>query len=195
MKRNNFSLRKPHVSRRGQLKVEEVDHFLKTLSDAIEQYGSDNVFNMDDTSVRIAYYPDKIIGVVGSDSVHVDTNLNSKENFTAIMTCTRNKLYPPIIYAKGKTEKCTKKFKLKENNIIEHYVWRSDYGWTDEDVMKRYLYSLHEIHPCVLVLDSFRAHITGNVLQLLGIWESLLSKFQQMEQENINPSIGEYLGS
>lgn len=167
MKRNNFSLRKPHVSRRGQLKVEEVDIFLKKLSTAIEQYGTDNVFNMDETSVRIAYYPDKVIGVTGSDEVHVDTTLNLKENFTAIMTCTRNKIYPPIILAKGKTDKCTNKFKINESNVIEHYVWRSDYGWTDEDVMKRYLSFLHNIHPepCALVLDSFRAHITGNVLK------------------------------
>ena len=167
MKRNNFSLRKPHISRRGSIKADEVDRYITKLKEAIEQFGEDHVFNMDETSVRIAYYPNKVVGIVGSDAVHVDTRLNLKENFTAIMTCTRNKKYPPIILAKGKTDKCTNKFNIEESTI-EHFVWRSDYGWTDEDVMKRYLSYLHGIHPepCALVLDSFRAHITGSILKL-----------------------------
>ena len=89
---------------------------------------------MDETSVRIAYYPDKVVAMIGSESVPMYTNLNLKESFTALMMCTPLKTYPPIILSKGTTDRCTDKFKTEECSY-DYQVWYSKDGWTNEEIM------------------------------------------------------------
>ena len=164
LERNHFSLKQAHIARRGAICNDAVQSYIEKVDAAFIKFGEDHVFNMDETSVRIAYYPKKVVGIVGSDNVPVYSTLNTKECFTAVMTCTKNRTYPAIILAKGKTEISTKKFMI-EKCPFEYQVWTCKNGWTDEEVMKRYLDNLKIIHPdpCALIVDSYGAHITATV--------------------------------
>lgn len=159
-----FSFKTPHIKRRGAIKEKSVNEYIQKINKAIEEYGEENIFNMDETSICNAYYPKKVVGIIGSEYVPLYTNLNVKESFTALMTCSKVKIFPPIIIAKGLSERCTNKFKI-DNCKFDYQVWFSKDGWTNEDIMIKYLNFLNSIHPdkCALILDSFRAHMTQKV--------------------------------
>lgn len=163
MKRNHFSFRLAHYSRRGLINSKFVDSFLNQLASAIIKYKWKRIYNMDETSIRINNGSLRTIAPIGVEKVVIQGSRNEKECFTSIATCSRYKKYPLIMLSKGKTEACCTKFRTSKNSE----VWPSLKGWVDESVMIHYLEWFEENvslgKPCALVLDCYRAHRTDLV--------------------------------
>ena len=163
MKRNHFSFRVAHYSRRGVIKKAFIDDFIGKLADAIVKYTRKYVFNMDETSVRINNGSLKTIAPIGEEKVIFEGSRSEKECFTAIATITYSKKLPLILLGKGKTEACCTKFRV--GSLAESLPSKN--GWVDEDVMIKYLNWLHDNYtmdkPCALVLDCYKAHRTDAV--------------------------------
>lgn len=163
MKRNHFSWRLAHYSRRGLIVQKHIDNYLRQLAEAIIKYGWERVYNLDETSVKINNGNLRTIAPVGVEKVIFEGVRNDKECFTALATCSRFKKEPLIILGKGKIDACLSKFRAM--NKAE--VWKSAKGWVDEDVMLKYLdwfaLNVSSYNPCALVMDCYRAHRTDLV--------------------------------
>lgn len=172
MKRNHFSFRLAHYSRRGAIKKTYIDEFIQKVADAVLKYTRKSVYNMDETSVRINNGTLRTIAPVGLEKVIFEGSRSEKECFTAIATITYNEKLPLILLAKGKTDACCSKFRAAKRAE----AWPSKNGWVDEQIMIQYLNWLHtecaDRKPCALVLDCYKAHRTDAVKEVakdLGI--------------------------
>lgn len=163
MKRNHFSFRVAHYSRRGAIKKEFIDNFIDSLADAIVKYTRKYVYNMDETSVHINNGSLKTIAPIGLEKVIFEGSRSEKECFTAIATINFNEKFPLILLGKGKTDACCAKFRAGK----KAEAWPSKKGWVDEEIMIQYLNWLHDNvslgKPCALVLDCYKAHRTDAV--------------------------------
>mgnify|MGYP001031493245 CR=1 FL=1 len=190
MKRNHFSFRLAHYSRRGSINQKHVNAFLEQLAAAVVKYTWQNVYNMDETSVRINNSKMRAIAPIGTEKVIIDGVKNEKECFTSIGTINRYDKFPLIILGKGKTQACLTKFRAADKAEL----WPSKNGWVDEEVMLKYLEWLSENvaegKPCALVLDCYRAHRTDNVkekakdlnIELIFVPASGTSLFQPLDR-------------
>ena len=175
-KRARLSLRKFTKARRDQVRQEDVDHFLLTLSNIRSRYPGAFILNMDETAWFLSMSPKHTLAPLGAQEVQVADELNPKSNFTAIGTVALDGTrYPMIFIAKGKTTVCHKQFRkggvaagalpILNGGAILH----SSSGWTDEAVMLGYLDWLRatvhsSVHQrIVLILDNFAAHSTQAV--------------------------------
>lgn len=104
---------------------------------------------MDETAVRVVNNATRTDAPIGVEQVLIHSDAKEKEAFTAIGTCSRNRTYPLILLAKGFTEKCCEKFKAR--GATEFWPTKTTKAWMKE--------------PCALVLDSFKAHCTKEVIQ------------------------------
>ena len=163
MMRHNLSLRKGHVERRGAIDQMQVQHFCKSLANAILTYGRSNIFNMDETFIRLRNFSQYVIAEKGQSEVRVmaEHSVNAKQGTTFLATiCMDPERRVPLAFiAKGKTEKCEEKYGNieKEDGIAFH----SESGWTTAEVMIRYLDWLREQiqeEEIALVLDVYAAH-------------------------------------
>lgn len=190
MKRNHFSWRLAHYSRRGLIVQKHIDNYLRQLAEAIIKYGWERVYNLDETSVKINNGNLRTIAPVGTEKVIFEGVRNDKKCFTALATCSRFKKEPLIILGKGKIDACLSKF--RKMNKAE--VWKSAKGWVDEDVMLKYLdwfaLNVSSYNPCALVMDCYRAHRTDLVkekaadlnIDLIFVPASGTSLFQPLDR-------------
>lgn len=192
LKRNRLSWRHGHYSRRGNIDQEYAKQFLKKVALACTKYGYCKVFNMDETSVRIVNNSTRTVAPIGVDQIVINSEVNEKECFTAIGTCTKEQTYPLIIIAAGLTDRSCEKFKVRGDT----QVWPSENlkGWMNEDIMIHYLDYLHhnwaEKEPCALLLDCFKAHCTKKVreyarrlfIELIYVPANGTSDFQPLDR-------------
>lgn len=167
MKRNGLSWRHAHFSRYGAVDPRYVKEYKIKLAQAINRYGYDYVYNMDETAVRVVNNATRTAAPIGVEQVLIHSDVKEKEAFTAIGTCSRNRTFPLILLAKGFTERCCEKFKAR--GATEVWPTKTTKAWMNEHIMLRYLQHLHDKiankEPCALVLDSFKAHCTKEVIQ------------------------------
>ena len=179
-KRNRLSLRKAHLKRRGLINEVEANNF-----------GKVNVFNCDETSIRLHNVDDTTIAPIGVDEVTIETKGNLKECFTCIGTINTENSFPLFLISKGTTERSQKKFNIRNGDAV---IVSSSSGWTTEEVMFQYLDYLKQItkgDPCALVLDQFKAHTTTKVkerakqngIQLIFVPQNATSLFQPLDRK------------
>ena len=85
------------------------------------------------------------------------------------MTYTAYQKFPLVIVAKGKTSRCTEKFKENNCDCDQTMYMFSENGWTTVEVMKQYLNWLSKEmgnEPFALIIDCFKAHIDQTVKDL-----------------------------
>jgi hypothetical protein len=161
MKRNHLSFRKVRGKRRPTPTESVKVRFRQILSAAIDEYGKDHIYNMDESNWKLNELPSTTLAEVGSEVVKGFIAGNVKKSFSIIATVSAdgNKL-PLWIIAKGKTMVCQRGFgEIKAPNIITH----SENGWSNEPVLLQYLKWLRRENikqPFCLVWDSFVAHKT-----------------------------------
>jgi len=174
MKRFDLVFKCAHYERRGAIEENWVDCFLTQVAKAIAHYGVDKVLNMDETHVMIDNFSNKVISHKGQKSITMYSNhCNETDGFTAIATCSATQKYPLIVVAKGKTDRCTAKFKIGGN--VHCNFFQSSNGWTNVSIMEQYLKWISFVMKAerfALIVDCFKAHINEKVKKLaenLGI--------------------------
>lgn len=188
MDRNRLSFRHAHFRRRGIIDETEVETFVSSVVTAINTYGWQLVFNMDETSVMINNGSNKTIAPVGIDEIIITGDKNEKECFTCIGSCSRLKKYDLIVLGVGTTDQCCRKFGTHA------MAWPSLGGWVDELTMVRYLNWFHSNvssgNQCALILDQYPSHCTPLVkevaqqfnIQLIYIPKNATGVFQPLDR-------------
>jgi hypothetical protein len=162
LKRNDLSLRKPHHKRRGAVKPDHVDAFLRNLANVIKKHGPNRVFNMDETFVRLRSFSEYVIAETGQKDVIVehDHAINEKAGTTFIATVSMDPQVevPVACIAKGKTKRCENKYGITDET--DDICFHSTSGWTIMSVMIQYLSWLHDRYGdgFALVPDVYSAH-------------------------------------
>jgi hypothetical protein len=160
MERCNFCLRVPHPERRTVISPSIVEFFKRRLHEAKERYPANRIFNFDETSWKCYLGPHKVIAERGTKTVKLNTPRGEKECYTGYgcINAAGDKL-PFWIVCKGTTNQCHAKFGEHLGVTIHH----TPNGWTNEDMMIRYLEYLSQacqFEPLMLVLDVYKAHRT-----------------------------------
>jgi hypothetical protein len=133
------------------------------------------ILNVDETAWRL--YPTHILtwAEKGAESVPLVVNGDVRQSITVLATITADyRKLPLMILASGKTERVERS---QLGDIGANISGHSPSGWTTGDVFCQYLTWLRTVQYCdneplTLVLDLYKAHKTGEVLQLahyLGI--------------------------
>lgn len=60
MVRHNLSLRKVHYERRGQIDEKQIDRYLNQIVEAVTEFGTDKIINMDETHVSTWNFPQRV---------------------------------------------------------------------------------------------------------------------------------------
>lgn len=139
MVRHNLSLRKVHYERRGQIDEKQIDRYLNQIVEAVTEFGTDKIINMDETHVSTWNFPQRVVAEKGIETVKVDDNYyNDKEGTTFIAAISMNpsKKFPISLISKGKTQRCHKKYEINDKDT---FISQSLSGWMTPDVMIEYL--------------------------------------------------------
>lgn len=180
MKRKNLSIRqKTKIAQKLPKDLE--DKITKFLSYVIRLRKSCNfdltsIGNMDETPVWFDMPSERTVDIRGSKTILVKTTGHEKSRFTVVLTCLANgeKLRPMIIF-KRKT--------MPKGNfspgVVVHVHPR---GWMDEEGMKIWTERVWRRRKggllktkSLLTLDSFRAHITEKVKNMIKNENTLLA--------------------
>ena len=151
MKRHGLSLRVPHVRRRTAPDDEKVAEFLLNVDAVRDQFPENLIFNVDETCWRLLNGPVKTLAATGQEEVAVDSACNPKTDITVIAAVTKaGDRLPLYLLAKGKTPRCMDKYR-NSPVLRRHFASGSltiDYsrtGWSDREVMTRYLAWLRQL--------------------------------------------------
>lgn len=98
---NKLTWRLPHFSRRVNVDPTYVSAYINQLTRAVNTFGWDFIFNMDETSVRINNSSKRTLAPIGTEDVEIDCQRNYKECFSMIATISRGRTYKPIFLYKG----------------------------------------------------------------------------------------------
>ena len=126
-----------------------------------DEFDDNLIINMDETPVYFDLVPSKTVNQRGSKSVLIRTTGSEKRHFTMVLAVAAGgDVLPPMVIFKGK----------RELNIPTPPGWIVtvlDKGWMDESLMLRWIRDIYLKHTkkdrSLLVLDSFRGHITESV--------------------------------
>jgi len=146
--------------------LEYVNH----VRTAVDTYGGDRVFNMDETPVPKCDYP--ITGVVATRNgraAHVRTTSGNRLNVTHFPTITASGRHLQLCaIIKGKTERSLKKIKTGASAAVQSVrLYTSLKGWTNSSIMIQYFRDVLQPwlagRPGALVMDDYHAHWTNEV--------------------------------
>ena len=146
-------------------------------------------FNLDETKWNNINVSLTTIHLKGEHS-KVNIYGDEKESFTiAIIISYSGMMLTPILIAKGKTNRCLKKYDLDNSKIIGTY---SNNGWINYGIIKIAFDEIHKItkgKPSCLLLDAFPSH-TGEFIkneadirniQLIYVPSGLTYKYQPLD--------------
>lgn len=164
-------MKKDHYSRRGSVDPTYSKIYISQVAHAVNTYGWDLTFNMDETCVRLNNSSKLTLASTGSKVIPIDHQRNDKEAVTVIGTITKNSTQKLIVLSKGTDEKKAKE-KFGNRKDIEVWCTNTQSGWTNEEITIRYLKYVHKnlAHntPCALILDVYPAHRTQKVIETAG---------------------------
>ena len=115
---------------------------------------------------------------------------NEKEGFTLTLTISRaGDMLIPILTAKGKTDRCLRKYELDTTKILGTY---SNNGWVNNGIIKILLEQIYintQGVQSALLLDQFPAHVNDFIKQeaknknikLIYVPKGLTSKYQPLD--------------
>jgi hypothetical protein len=151
-------------------KEDEKCGFVVQVRDAIDRYGADSVFNMDETPVTLLDVPTTAVVTTGSKQaarISTPANVGTKITTLATISAAGNKLSMCAVL-KGKTSRVLKKITEDAGAEIKKVkLYYSEKGWINEGIMALYFRDvlLPRTHaaPAALVVDGYRAHFTPAV--------------------------------
>ncbi|OHT05477.1 hypothetical protein TRFO_26836 [Tritrichomonas foetus] len=111
-KRRHLSDRVPSFKRRCSPNDEQVAQFHARLEEFQHSYGTQNIYNADETSWRLLNGTIRTMAPTGSKEVNIDLHCDHRECISVLCTCRADgaKL-PPVIICKGKTKRCENKYR------------------------------------------------------------------------------------
>ena len=131
------------------------------------------ILNMDQTPVFFTMNAKRTLEVVGVRTVHIRTSTNDTKRATVAVTITSSGLLlPSMVVFKGKAD--GRIAKTEFGDYPTTHQWRcQDNAWMDERVMiswvdeilKPYVADAPEDIIPLLILDSYRCHMMGSVVQ------------------------------
>lgn len=162
------SLRRPNFKRRPAATREQIENFRARVNAALLRYGSNRVFNMDETNYRLVNNRHLTWAYRGQKTVNCAISNDIREGVTVLATVTAaGEKLPLMILGKGTTQRCLKGFDLTATDPIWGAYSKS--GWTTEAVMLQYLKHLRDFlghgERICLILDTYAAHRTASVKQ------------------------------
>ena len=121
------------------------------------------IINMDETPMYFDIVPGRTVDMKGTKTVEARTTGAEKRHITVVLAVSNNgDVLPLITIFKGK-------------QVLELYVpWSfvvcvQEKGWVDELIMLRWINEIYHPYtkhkPSIIVLDSFRTHLTDTVKQ------------------------------
>ena len=169
MKKHDLSLRaKTSLAQRLPKDLEEkIESFHKFVVEKREEDEFDDnlIINMDETPVYFDLVPGKTVNEKGAKSVLIRRTGNEKRHFTVVLAVSANgHVLPPMIIFKGKRA-------LKFDFPKDWIVTVQEKGWMDGELMLRWIRDIYlkftKKDRSLLVLDSFRGHLTDSVKKTL----------------------------
>lgn len=174
LQRQGLSMRSPHVQRRAKPDDEKVAQFIEDIDLASAELPESRIYNVDETCWRVVNGRLKTLATRGQDEVIVTSDGNPKTDVTVICACSRaGDRLPLYMVAKGKTEKCTKRYK-ESPHLRRHFASHdlvidfSSKGWSTHEVMKRFLKWLRDYNKgqrFFVVWDVHASHRHESVLE------------------------------
>lgn len=143
---------------------------------AEDEFDDHLIINMDETPVYFDLVPGKTVNEKGAKSVLVRTTGNEKRHFTVVLAVSANgDVLPPMVIFKGKRE-------LKFDFPKDWVVTVQEKGWMDGELMLRWIKDIYlkftKKDRSMLVLDSFRGHLTDKVKKSLRKGNSVMAVIQ-----------------
>ena len=174
MKRNSLSLRK-HTSVQQKLPA-DLEKKLESLLDEVKilrerhNFSDELIINMDETPVFFDMPRQHTIHTTGAKEVRVSGTKGGKRRITYVVSCTASgQMLKPMVIFKGKTKRSISKIAHSKGMI---FVTFQQKAWMDENLMQQWikevLLKYSEGRHCLLLLDSFRAHLTDKVSRSLN---------------------------
>jgi hypothetical protein len=174
-----------HLSQHKQLNANQIALQEKSINDYktlyrafVQQYGSENVYNFDETSfadmsgsrtisqkrtVKSRGYPRQ---KTDQPSVKNFVSSNQRVSIGCIITASGDKL-DPIVNVKGKTNRCMNKFNSDGNNRC--VITNTESSWFKEKTMFKVLYMIAKhsaSKKSLCIWDSYKPHLTNSVIDL-----------------------------
>lgn len=181
MRRHDLSLRaKTSLSQRLPQDLEEklssFHQFVKTKREE-DEFDDNLIINMDETPVYFDLQPGKSVNKSGAKSVLIRTTGSEKRHFTVVLAVAASgDMLPPMIIFKGKRD-------LNINVPSGWIVTVQEKGWMDEKLMLRWIQDIYLKYTrkerSLLVLDSFRGHLTESVKRAFRKGNSVMAARQK----------------
>ncbi|MEW8548669.1 MAG: hypothetical protein AB2693_34645 [Candidatus Thiodiazotropha sp.] len=169
MKRHDLVLRaKTSVAQRLPADLEKkIEAFLQYVKQKREEdeFEDQFIINMDETPMYFDLLPGKTVDVKGRKSIRIRTTGSEKRHLTVVLAVSAaGDVLPPMIIFKGKRP-------VSLNVPKGWIVCVQEKAWMDETLMIRWVKEILFPHTkkerCLLVMDSFRAHLTEDVKKTL----------------------------
>lgn len=167
MKRNNLTLRaKTSQSQKLPGSYEtDVTSFREFIGRNRRRQDPSYIMNMDETPLYFDNVPNRTVEQVGAKSVKVRTTGGEKKRCTVVLGITHTgEFMKTMVIFKGKR-------KLKLNHPDNIIVRVQEKGWMNEQLMLEWIDLCLRPHtdrrPSMLVLDSFRGHLTSEVSEAM----------------------------
>lgn len=144
---------------------EQVCDFLEFMRRNRRRHEPVYIMNMDETPLYFDNVPNRTVAQKGVKTVRMLSTGGEKKRCTVTLGISDNgDFLPTMVVFKGKRP-------LRLNHPPSIIVRVQEKGWMDEKLMLEWIElcvrSYTERRPSILVLDSFRGHITKNVKELL----------------------------
>ena len=173
MNRNSLSLRRV-TSIQQKLPANLEKKLEKFMDDAralreCHHFRDELIINMDETPIFFDMHRSSTINKKGAREVRVRGTKGGKKRVTFVVGCSASGcMLKPMVIVKGKTNRTITKIKHSKNEVC---IVPQVKAWMDHVLMKVWIkevlvkYTKRE--HCLLVLDSFRAHLTDDVATAL----------------------------
>ena len=128
------------------------------------------IINMDETPIFFDMPRQYTVHTKVAKKVRITGTKGGKKHVTYVVLCAAaGKMLKPMVIFKGRTQRSVSKVAYQRSKVFVTYQHKA---WMDESLMKQWI---KEVLPkytkgrhCLLVLDSFRGHLTEAVSRSLG---------------------------
>ncbi len=143
-------------------------NYVTEVHSALEVYGAERVFNMDETPISKIDPPTTAVIAKGSGhAAHVNTHISSPGQQITTLPCisAAGEKLQLCAVLKGKTPRCLKKITEGASPALQRVrLYYSEKGWVNEAILCRWMRDVLLPHtggaPAALLLDSYAAHWT-----------------------------------
>ena len=169
-RRHGFNTSKHKLRRQGPAQREDDDskadamaEYLIHVDHAVEQYGANNVINVDETAAHGVQHTRSSWGIVGEPNI-VHTNLSDRDAITTMPAITAGgDRLPMQVIVKGKTQRAVRNKNLPDNTA----GYPTPSGWQNASTFTQYIEEEVAQHtddqPSALIADDYDAHKTDEV--------------------------------